>query len=89
MLPHVFDGGRALNLTSPYFLLCGLVVHMKTIFTRQNIFTLWPSFLNLDGVCERFTWLPAEGVTSKIFSTRFQTYAGTLSGNTKFVTFCH
>ena len=57
---------------------------MKTILTRLNIVTLWPSFLNLDGLCGRFTRLRAEGVTVKLF-TRFQTYAGTCDGAYVFV----
>ena len=44
----------------------------------------WPSFLNLDGLCGRFTRLRAEGVTVKLF-TGFQTYAGTCDGAYVFV----
>ena len=50
----------------------------------ENDQRVWPSFLNLDGLCGRFTRLRAEGVTVKLF-TRFQTYAGTCDGAYVFV----
>ena len=47
--------------TSSFLYLRGFVVHMKTIFTRVNIFTLQPSFSNLRGLCGSFTRLRVDG----------------------------
>ena len=47
--------------TSSFLCLRGFVVHTKTIFTRVNIFTLWPSFSNLRGLCGSFTRLRVYG----------------------------
>ena len=47
--------------TSSFLYLRGFVVHTKTIFTRVNIFTPKPSFLNSRGLCGRFTRLRVDG----------------------------